>query len=69
MMAQGYSTYYNGGYDVVLADYTGARIFLGLPGDDDASGIATIENKQQKADNVWYDLNGRRVNAHMKKGI
>ena len=45
-----------------------AGIFLGLP-DDDATGISTIEDKQQKADDVWYDLNGRRVNAPMTKGI
>ena len=48
----------------------GVRMFLGLPGDDDdVTGIASIENKQQKADNVWYDLNGRRVNAPTTKGI
>ena len=46
----------------------GARVFLGLP-DDDATGIVTMENKQQKADNMWYDLNGRRVNAPMTKGF
>ena len=45
-----------------------AGIFLGLP-DDDATGISTIEDRQQKADDVWYDLNGRRVNAPMTKGI
>ena len=53
---------------LALPAAAGARIFLGLPGDD-TSGIATIENKQQKADHVWYDLNGSRVNAPMKKGI
>ncbi|MBO4660253.1 MAG: hypothetical protein J5610_02180 [Prevotella sp.] len=47
----------------------GANIFLGLPGDDDATGIATLENKQQKTDNVWYDLNGRRISAPKTKGI
>ena len=48
----------------------GVRMFLGLPGDDDdVTGIAPIENKQQKADHVWYDLNGRRVNAPTTKGI
>lgn len=45
-----------------------ARVFLGLP-DDETSGISPIENKQRKADNLWYDLNGRRVNAPMTKGI
>ena len=48
---------------------TGARIFLGLPGDYDVTGITTIENKQQKAANVLYDLNGRRVNAPTAKGV
>lgn len=48
----------------------GVRMFLGLPGDDDdVTGIASIENKQQKAEHVWYDLNGRRVNAPTTKGI
>ena len=47
---------------------TNARAFLSLPGDE-ATGIATIENKHQNADNVWYDLNGRRINAPMTKGI
>lgn len=47
---------------------TNARVFLGLPGDN-STGIATIENKQQKADNVWYDLNGRHINALLTKGI
>lgn len=46
----------------------GVRMFLGLP-NDDTSGIASIENKQQKADNLWFDLNGRRVNAPTTKGI
>lgn len=45
-----------------------ARAFFNLPGDD-ATGIATIENKQQNADNVWYDLNGCRINAPKTKGI
>ena len=47
----------------------GVRMFLGLPGDDDVTGIASIENKQQKAEHVWYDLNGRRINAPTTKGI
>ena len=48
----------------------GVRMFLGLPGDDDdVTGIASIENKQQKAEHVWYDLNGRRINAPKTKGI
>ena len=48
----------------------GVRMFLGLPGDDDdVTGIASIENKQQKAEHVWYDLNGRCVNAPTTKGI
>lgn len=48
----------------------GVRMFLGLPGDDDdVTGIASIENKQQKAEHVWYDLNGRRINAPQTKGI
>ncbi len=48
----------------------GVRMFLGLPGDDDdVTGIASIENKQQKAEHVWYDLNGRRVNTPTTKGI
>ena len=45
-----------------------ARAFVGLPGDD-ATGIATIENRQQNTDNLWYDLNGRRINAPKTKGI
>lgn len=45
-----------------------ARAFFSLPGDD-FTGIATIENRQQNADNVWYDLNGRRINAPTTKGI
>lgn len=45
-----------------------ARTFLSLPGED-VTGIATIENRQQNADNVWYDLNGRRINAPTTKGI
>jgi hypothetical protein len=45
-----------------------SRTFLGLPGDD-FTGIATIENRQQNADKVWYDLNGRRINAPKTKGI
>ena len=45
-----------------------ARAFFNLP-DDDATGIPTIENKQQNADNVWYDLNGCRINAPKTKGI
>ena len=51
-----------------LAFGAGARAFLGLPGED-ATGIASVENKQQNADNVWYDLNGRRINAPKTKGI
>lgn len=51
-----------------LALPAGARPFLSLPGDD-FTGIATIENKQQNDDNVWYDLNGRRINAPVTKGI
>jgi hypothetical protein len=47
---------------------SGTRAFLSLPGDD-FTGIATIENRQQNADNVWYDLNGRRINAPTTKGI
>ena len=47
----------------------GARVFLGLPDEEDATGIATIKDKQQKANNVWYDLNGRCVNTPMKKGV
>ena len=45
-----------------------ARAFFNLPSDD-ATGIPTIENKQQNADNVWYDLNGCRINAPKTKGI
>ena len=45
-----------------------SRTFLGLPGDD-FTGIATIENRQQNADKVWYDLNGRRINAPKTKGV
>lgn len=47
---------------LVLPASNSARVFFNLPGDD-ATGIATIENKQQNADNVWYDLNGCRINA------
>ena len=53
---------------LVLPAVGGARPFLGLPGDD-FTGITTIENMQQNADNVWYDLNGRRINTPMTKGI
>lgn len=45
-----------------------ARAFFDLP-DEDATGIASVANKQQNADNVWYDLNGRRINAPKTKGI
>ena len=45
-----------------------ARAFFSLPGDD-FTGISTIKNRQQNADNVWYDLNGRRINAPTTKGI
>lgn len=47
---------------------SGARSFLNLPGDD-ITGIATVKDQQQNADNVWYDLNGRRINAPTTKGI
>ncbi len=53
---------------LVLPASNNARAFFNLPGDD-ATGIATIENKQQNADNVWYDLNGCRINAPKTKGI
>lgn len=53
---------------LVLPASNSARAFFNLPGDD-ATGIATIENKQQNADNVWYDLNGCRINAPKTKGI
>ena len=53
---------------LALSGESGSRAFLGLPSDD-VTGIVTIENKQQKADNVWYDLNGRRISAPMTKGI
>lgn len=53
---------------LVLPATVGARTFLDLPGED-VTGIATIENRQQNADNVWYDLNGRRINAPTTKGI
>lgn len=53
---------------LVLPATVGARTFLSLPGED-VTGIATIENRQQNADNVWYDLNGRRINAPTTKGI
>ena len=56
------------GHKAWLALPTGARTFLGLPGDDN-TGIATIKDNQQNADNVWYDLNGHRINAPMTKGI
>lgn len=45
-----------------------SRGFLDLP-DGDTTGIASIENKQQGTDNVWYDLNGRRIKAPTTKGI
>ena len=43
--------------------------------DGDATGINSIENGKQKNDNVWYDLQGRRigqwsmVNGQLKSGI
>lgn len=45
-----------------------SRGFLDLP-DGDTTGIASIENKLQGTDNVWYDLNGRRIKAPTTKGI
>ena len=54
---------------LALPASAGARAFFNLPGEENTTGIATIENKQQKADNVWYDLNGRRINAPKTKGI
>jgi hypothetical protein len=41
---------------LALPAAAGARVFLGLPGDD-TSGFSPIENKQQKADHVWYVCN------------
>lgn len=46
----------------------GARTFLSLPGDD-ITGIETIKDNKQNADNAWYDLNGRRINTPIAKGI
>lgn len=46
----------------------GARVFLGLPGDN-TDGVVSLENKQQGTENVWYNLNGCRINAPMAKGI
>ena len=46
----------------------GTRVFLGLPGDN-TDGVVSLENKQQGTENVWYNLNGRRVNAPTSKGI
>ena len=38
-------------------------------GDDEPSVVRDIDNGQWKTDNVVYDLNGRKVNAPLKKGI
>ena len=38
-------------------------------GDDEPSVVKGIGNGQWKTDNVVYDLNGRKVNAPLKKGI
>ena len=66
--ADGGAAFTSPGHKAWLALPTGARTFLGLPGDDN-TGIATIKDNQQNADNVWYDLNGHRINAPMTKGI
>lgn len=54
---------------LALPASAGARAFFNLPGEENTTGIPTIENKQQNADNVWYDLNGCRINAPKTKGI
>ena len=46
-----------------------SRSFLGLPDDDNTTGISSVESKQQDVNSVWYDLNGRRVIAPTSKGI
>ena len=38
-------------------------------GDDEPSVVRDIDNGQWKTDNVVYDLNGRKVNAPVKKGV
>lgn len=46
-----------------------SRSFFGLPDDDNTTGISSVESKQPGMENVWYDLNGRRVIAPTSKGI
>ena len=53
---------------LALPANSGAPVFLGLPGED-PTGIASVENRQQRTENVWYDLSGRRINAPKTKGI
>ena len=53
---------------LVLPATSGARTFVGLPGED-TTGITSVTHKQQGTENVWYDLNGRRINAPQTKGI
>ena len=53
---------------VLPAAPAGVHEFLGLPGDD-TDGITSVAHKQQGAENVWYDLNGLRINAPKTKGI
>lgn len=43
-------------------------VFLNF-GDDEPSVVRDIDIGQWKTDNVVYDLNGRKVNAPLKKGI
>ncbi len=38
-------------------------------GDDEPSVVRDIDNGQWKTDNVVYDLNGRKVNVPLKKGL
>ena len=53
---------------VLPAAPAGVHEFLGLPGDN-TDGITSVAHKQQGAENVWYDLNGLRINAPKTKGI
>ena len=53
---------------VLPAAPAGVHEFLGLPGDD-TDGITSVAHKQQRTENVWYDLNGLRINAPKTKGI
>ena len=48
---------------------TAAKTHTFVDGDPDPSGIKAIDNGQWAMDNVVYDLQGRKVNGQLKKGL